>query len=86
MVVTVLLLLFGIPAIVGLSLLAVRRVRALQRRIADVQEEMARDPQAPYAALAALMQEQEHDTKPTPRVWPPAPRVPRRGKDGQPHG
>jgi hypothetical protein len=59
MVVSVLLLLFGVPVIVGLTLLAARRVRALTRRIAEVREEMARNPQAPYAALAELMQEKD---------------------------
>ena len=86
MVVIALLLLFGIPVIAGLTLLAVRRVRALTRRIAEVQEEMARNPQAPYAALATLMQERDGDPKQTPRVWPPAPRVPRRGKEDRPRG
>ena len=59
MVVTVLVVLFGVPAIVGLLLRARRRVRALTERIAQVQEEMARNPQAPYAALAEIMQERE---------------------------
>ena len=87
MVVSILLLLFGVPAIVGLMLLAARRVRALTERIADVQEEMARNPQAPYAALAELMQDRESDSvKQTPRVWPPAPKVPRRDKEEHPHG
>ena len=90
MVVSVLLLLFGVPVIVGLTLLAVRRARALSRRIAEVREEMARSPQSPYAALAELMQGQDDDSRQTPpRVWPPAPNVstlPRRGKDGHPHG
>ena len=36
MVVSVLLLLFGVPVIVWLTLLAARRVRALTRRIAEV--------------------------------------------------
>ena len=80
MVVTVLLLLFGVPTIVGLTLLAVGRARSLSARIAEVQEELARDPRPPYAALAALMQEQDEATTTTqnPRIWPPAPR---RGKD-----
>ena len=75
MVVTVLLLLFGVPAIVGLTLRAVRRTRAIRARIEEVQEEMARNPQAPYAALAALMQERDG-----------LPQTPRRGKDGRTHG
>jgi hypothetical protein len=62
MVVTVLLLLFGIPAIVVLTRMAWKRSRTLSRRIAEVQEEMARDPRSPYAALAELMQEHDqHD-------------------------
>jgi hypothetical protein len=62
MVVTVLLLLFGIPTIVVLTRMAGKRTRTLSTRIAEVQEEMARDPRSPYAALAELMQEQDqHD-------------------------
>lgn len=61
--ITVLLVLFGVPAIAGLALTAWRRARLLRERITQVQEEMARDPRPPYAALADLMQEQESQNK-----------------------
>ncbi len=52
-------LLFGIPIIVFLLVLAARRLRALSTRIAKVQEEQARNPLPPFAQLADLMAEQE---------------------------
>ncbi len=67
MVVTVLLVLFGVPAIVLLARTAWRRARALSGRIAEVQEEMARDPRPPFAALADLMQEQGQEREPRDR-------------------
>jgi predicted DNA-binding protein len=47
-------LLLGVPAIVALLVLAWRRTRALAARIREVREEMARNPQDPYLALAML--------------------------------
>lgn len=52
-------LLFGIPIIVFLLALAARRLRALSTRIAEVQEEQARNPLPPFAQLANLMAEPE---------------------------
>ena len=45
-------LLLGLPVIAALLALAWRRTRALVLRIHEVREEMARNPQDPYLALA----------------------------------
>jgi len=50
-------LLLGLPIIAALLVLAARRTRALVTRIREVREEMARNPQNPYMALATLMEE-----------------------------
>ena len=68
-------LLFGVPAIAALSVLAVRRARAVARRIREVREEMARSPQNPYQALSELMAEKETPSKQAPKgsgrkTWP----------------
>ncbi len=52
-------LLLGLPVIAILLVLAWRRTRALIIRIRDVRQEMARNPQDPYLALAALMDEKK---------------------------
>jgi hypothetical protein len=52
-------LLIGVPVIAWLSVIAWRRTQAVVRRIRDVRVEMARHPQDPYQALAALMSEEE---------------------------
>lgn len=52
-------LLIGVPVIVWLSVAAWRRTQAVARRIRDVRVEMARHPQDPYMALAALMAQEE---------------------------
>ncbi len=52
-------LLLGLPVIAILLALAWRRTRALVVRIREVREEMARNPQDPYLALAALMDEKK---------------------------
>lgn len=56
-------LLVGLPIIAWLGAMAWRRSRAVARRIRDVREEMARHPQDPYQALAALMAEEENGSK-----------------------
>jgi hypothetical protein len=53
------LLIIGIPVIVVLTVMAVRRARALAARIAEVREEMAKNPPDPYQALSELYAEQE---------------------------
>ena len=53
------ILLLGLPIIAALLVLAWKRTRALVTRIRDVREEMARNPQDPYAALAQLMEEKD---------------------------
>ncbi len=50
-------LLFGLPVIAILLVMAIRRARAVSYRIREVREEMARNPQDPYMALAQLMNE-----------------------------
>ncbi len=52
-------LLIGVPVIAWLSVVAWRRTQAVVRHIRDVRVEMARHPQDPYQALAALMAEEE---------------------------
>ncbi len=52
-------LLLGLPIIAILLALAWRRTRALVIRIREVREEMARNPQDPYLALAMLMDEKK---------------------------
>lgn len=56
-------LLIGLPIIAWLGTTAWRRSRAVAKRIRDVREEMARHPQNPYQALAALMSEEENENK-----------------------
>ena len=53
------MLLLGLPIIALLLALAWRRTRALVLRIREVREEMARNPQDPYLALAMLMDEKK---------------------------
>lgn len=52
-------LLVGVPVVAWLSVIAWRRTQAVVKRIRDVRVEMARHPQDPYQALAALMAEEE---------------------------
>ena len=52
-------LLLGLPIIAALLALAWRRARALAARIREVREDMARNPQDPYLALAMLMEEKK---------------------------
>ena len=59
-------LLVGLPIIAMLLAMAVRRSRAVARRIREVKEDMARNPQNPYQALSELMAEQEGTTKKKP--------------------
>lgn len=47
-------LIFGVPIIAWLLVRAVQRVRLLRQRIADVQDELARNPRSPYESLAEL--------------------------------
>ncbi len=49
----------GVPVIAWLAVVAWRRTQAVVRRIHAVRVEMARHPQDPYQALAALMAEEE---------------------------
>ena len=48
----------GVPVIAWLAVVAWRRTQVVVRRIQDVRAEMARHPQDPYQALAALMAEE----------------------------
>ncbi len=52
-------LLLGVPTVAWLSVVAWRRTQAVVKRIRDVRVEMARHPQEPYQALAALMAEED---------------------------
>ncbi len=62
-------LLLGLPIIAVLLVLTWKRVRALVTRIRDVREEMARNPQDPYLALAQLMEEKEAKKRTGGRRW-----------------
>ncbi len=64
-------LLLGLPIIAALVLLAGRRTRALVIRIREVREEMARNPQDPYRALATLMDEKTANKKSKKHVGRP---------------
>lgn len=68
---TVGLLAFGIPLIVWLAVRAAQRIQAIKERIADVQEDLKRSPQSPYAAMAELF---------NPPPAPPPPKERTRGK------
>ena len=61
----------GLPVIAVLLAMAVRRSRAVARRIREVREDMARNPQNPYQALSELMAEHEGTPKKKPRrnIW-----------------
>ncbi len=56
-------LIIGLPLIAILIVLVWRRISAVSVRIQEVKEEMARNPQDPYRALADLMASEEA-TKP----------------------
>jgi hypothetical protein len=60
---TILLLVLGVPLIVWLTFRAVRRVREITARIKDVQEELAKNPQAAAQGIAEIMAK----TKPPPK-------------------
>lgn len=55
------LLVLGIPTILWLAVRAVQRMQAIKERIADVQQDMKRNPQSPYVALSELF-----NSSPTP--------------------
>lgn len=57
-------LLLGVPIIAALLVFAWRRTRALVTRIREVREDMARNPQDPYLALAMLMEEKKTKKRP----------------------
>jgi len=54
-------LILGLPTIAILLVMVFRRARAVSQRIGEVREEMARNPQDPYRALAELMAEKSGD-------------------------
>ena len=56
-------LLLGLPLIALLSAMAWRRGQALITRIREEREEIGRNPQDPYRALAMLMAEKEQGQK-----------------------
>ncbi|MGI4789315.1 MAG: hypothetical protein ACRYFS_10760 [Janthinobacterium lividum] len=58
-------LLLGVPIIAWLIVIACRRTQAVVARIREVRAEMARNPQDPYASLAALMSEDQTKKKET---------------------
>ncbi len=62
-------LLIGLPVIALLVAMAVRRSRAVARRIREVKEDMARNPQNPYLALSELMAEKEAAKKTRRKSW-----------------
>jgi len=52
-------LIIGLPLIAILLVMVWRRTQAVTARIREVQEEMARNPQDPYRALAELMAQEK---------------------------
>lgn len=65
---TVGLLAFGIPLIVWLAVRAAQRIQAIKERIADVQEDLKRSPQSPYAAMAELFNPPSASSPPKERT------------------
>lgn len=55
-------LILGLPIIAILLVMVFRRARAVSQRIGEVREEMARNPQDPYRAMAELMAKKSGDT------------------------
>jgi len=68
------LLVVGIPVIAWLAVRAVQRMQAIRERIADVQDDMKRNPQSPYIALSELF-------NPPPAPSPPKERTRGKRKD-----
>lgn len=48
-------LIIGVPIIVWLAVRAMRQARAVRRRIAEVQDEMERNPQSAWLALGEML-------------------------------
>ena len=67
MVEELLMVVFGVPIIVWLAVRAWRQARAVRARIAEVREELARNPQEIFLAQAELMREAD---RATPKVSP----------------
>jgi hypothetical protein len=63
MVASFLLILFGVPLIIFLTRMAVKRGKEISKRADQVKEEMARDPQSPYTALAEMLQAREQNNR-----------------------
>lgn len=61
---TLALLILGVPTILWLAVRAARRMHAIRKRIAEVQADMARNPQSPYMALAELYQSPDPQERP----------------------
>ena len=57
MVEELLMVVLGVPVIVWLTVRAWRQARAVRTRIAEVREELARNPQEVFLAQAELMRE-----------------------------
>lgn len=57
------LLVFGIPAIIALIALTIRRIRRLGAHIDEVRDELARSPLPPFAQLSEIMQETAEERK-----------------------
>ena len=56
-------LILGLPIIALLLVMVWRRAQAVTARIREVREEMARNPQDPYAALAELMTQEKSEQR-----------------------
>ena len=80
MVEELLVVVLGVPVIVWLAVRAWHKARAVRARIAEVREELARNPQEVFLAQAELMREAD---RLTPKV---SPKVRARRGDRDTHG
>ncbi len=62
------LLVLGVPAIIWLTVRAVQRMQAIKERIADVRDDMERNPQSPSLALSELFNPPSSPTPPKERT------------------
>jgi len=69
-------LIIGVPIIVWLAARAVRQARAVRRRIAEVQDEMERNPQSAWLALGEMLSSAPTASPPkTPQEKPRGKRI-----------
>ena len=68
-------LIIGVPIIVWLAVRAARQARAVRRRIAEVQDEMERNPQSAWLALGEMLSSAPASPSKTPQEKPRGKRI-----------